>query len=156
MGRNHGDAGFTLIELMLVVAIVALLAAIAIPKFANMIVKAKEASVKANLGALRSALTIYYSDNEGLYPYYGSVDEALTTGSKYMEKIPFVQTPQGRHDPSNDINRPASPPISVPDNPGWYYLYLPSAFTPYGFPGPMALVVSCTHSDIAGRTWSTW
>lgn len=60
--------GFTLIEVMLVVAIVALLASIAIPKFADMIDKAREASVKGQLGSLRAALTIYYSDNEGLYP----------------------------------------------------------------------------------------
>lgn len=156
MSRNRGDGGFTLIELMLVVAILSLLAAIAIPKFGNMIIKAKEAAVKANLGALRGALTIYYSDNEGIYPYYGSVAEALTTSGKYMDKIPPVQTPQGRHDPSNLINRPASPPINVPDAPGWYYLHIPSPFAAYGFPGPMALVASCTHVDSTERTWSTW
>lgn len=63
--------GFTLIELMLVVAIVGLLAAIAIPKFGNMVDKAREAAVKANIGNLRSALAIYYADNEGIYPMYG-------------------------------------------------------------------------------------
>ncbi|HNG46017.1 MAG TPA: prepilin-type N-terminal cleavage/methylation domain-containing protein, partial [Elusimicrobiota bacterium] len=60
--------GFTLIELMLVVAIIGLLAAIAIPKFANLVVKSREAAMKGQLGAIRSALSIYYSDNEGFYP----------------------------------------------------------------------------------------
>ena len=53
---------------MLVVAIIGLLAAIAIPKFANLVVKAKEASIKGKLGTLRSAISIYYADNEGIYP----------------------------------------------------------------------------------------
>jgi prepilin-type N-terminal cleavage/methylation domain-containing protein len=62
--------GFTLIELMLVVAIIGLLAAIAIPKFSDMIDKSREAALKGQLGTLRSALTLYYADNEGVYPRY--------------------------------------------------------------------------------------
>jgi len=160
MSRERGDQGFTLIELMLVVAILSLLAAIAIPKFGNMIIKAKEAAVKANLGALRGALTIYYSDNEGMYPYFRQIPEALTTANKYMDAIPAARPPQGNHEPMNYINTAASPPVNVTDAPlggvGWYYAYFPSMFTPYGFPGPMALVVACTHHDSTGRTWSTW
>ncbi|MDD5687800.1 MAG: type II secretion system protein [Elusimicrobia bacterium] len=65
--------GFTLIELMIVVAIIGILAAIAIPKFADLIRKSKEGSTKGSLGALRSALTIYYGEMEGAYPI-ASVD----------------------------------------------------------------------------------
>ncbi|HND64395.1 MAG TPA: prepilin-type N-terminal cleavage/methylation domain-containing protein, partial [Elusimicrobiota bacterium] len=61
----HRRSGFTLIELMLVVAIIGLLAAIAVPKFANLVIKAKEASTRGKLGTVRSALSIYYADNEG-------------------------------------------------------------------------------------------
>ncbi len=43
---------------MIAVAIIGLLAAIALPKFSNMVVKAKEASIKGKLGALRSAVFI--------------------------------------------------------------------------------------------------
>lgn len=83
--RRDGPArGFTLIELMLVVAIVALLAAIAIPKFANLIDKAKEAGMKGNLGVLRSALTIYYADNEGLYPKYDNLTPLVTRGMYHL------------------------------------------------------------------------
>ncbi|MBK8871456.1 MAG: prepilin-type N-terminal cleavage/methylation domain-containing protein [Elusimicrobia bacterium] len=60
--------GFTLIELMIVVAIIGILAAIAIPKFAELITKSKESSAKGTLGAVRSAITIYYSDTEGYFP----------------------------------------------------------------------------------------
>ncbi len=76
---EKGMHGFTLIELMLVVAIIGLLAAIAIPKFGNLVIKAREASVKGALGTLRSAISIYYANNEGQYPYLnGSGLPALT------------------------------------------------------------------------------
>src|SRR3954468_18464129 len=74
--------GFTLIELMIVVAIIGILAAVAIPKFADLVTKSKEASVKANLGAVRSALSIYYGDSEGSYP--GNLYDGLTTSSRYL------------------------------------------------------------------------
>ena len=60
--------GFTLIELMLVAAIVGLLAAIALPKFGDAIWLAREAKMKGDMGAVRSALSIYYAENEGFYP----------------------------------------------------------------------------------------
>ena len=53
---------------MIVVAIIGILAAIAIPKFADLIRKSQEGATKGSLGALRSALTIYYGDMEGVYP----------------------------------------------------------------------------------------
>ena len=83
MKLNKGNKGFTLIELMIVVAIIGILAAVAIPKFADLVTKSKEASVKGSLGSLRSALSIYYGDTEGSYPT-SQMWTALTTGNKYM------------------------------------------------------------------------
>ena len=54
--------GFTLIELMIVVAIIGILAAIAIPKFAATKDKAKLASVKTDLRNLETAQEAYFSD----------------------------------------------------------------------------------------------
>ena len=72
--------GFTLIELMIVVAIIGILAAIAIPKFADLVTKSKEAAVKGSLGSIRSALSIYYSDTEGIFPATASLTASLTDG----------------------------------------------------------------------------
>jgi type IV pilus assembly protein PilA len=52
---KNNQKGFTLIELMIVVAIIGILAAIAIPNFLNYQLKAKTAEAKTNLGAIRTS-----------------------------------------------------------------------------------------------------
>jgi len=61
--RKH--AGFTLVELMIVVAIVAILAAIAIPSYLRFQSKAKTAEATNNLGAIRTAEETYRAENDG-------------------------------------------------------------------------------------------
>jgi type IV pilus assembly protein PilA len=54
--------GFTLVELMIVVAIIGILAVIAIPTFLEFRLKAKTAEAKSNLGAIRTAELSYFSE----------------------------------------------------------------------------------------------
>lgn len=55
--------GFTLIELMIVVAIIGILAAIAIPNFLNYQCKAKQSEAKSNLGNIRTVEEAYYAEH---------------------------------------------------------------------------------------------
>jgi len=91
--------GFTLIELMIVVAIIGILAAIAIPKFAELSRKSKEGATKGSLASFRSGVTVYYGENEGVYPSTGTKvdgDDITTeiTGTlipKYISAMPVVK-----------------------------------------------------------------
>lgn len=89
-------AGYTLIELMLVVTIMAILASIVSPRFDLITQKAWQSTTKGNLGSIRSTLSLYYTDMEGKYPMAGhspgfpAADEALSLSlaPKYIEKLP--------------------------------------------------------------------
>lgn len=62
-----GQAGFTLVELLIVVIILAILAAIVIPQFSGATLDAQESALDANLAAMRSAMELYRIQHNG-YP----------------------------------------------------------------------------------------
>ena len=65
------QAGFTLVELLIVVIILAVLAAIIVPQFSSATIDAKEAALDANLARMRSAIELFQAQHGGMYP--GSV-----------------------------------------------------------------------------------
>ena len=66
--RINNKKGFTLVELVVVMAILAILAAIAVPKFTDQTAAAKKAACTANKRSIESALMLYYADNENEFP----------------------------------------------------------------------------------------
>lgn len=125
MARN-GSKGFTMIELMIVVAIIGILAAIALPRFADMMEKSREGSTKGNSGTMRSANAIYYGDNPGVWPSTLSTLSPFRY-SLYLDGVPFVKV-TGKFDPTTSVS-PQSMEVSqgtsgqVPDTQGTGWLY---------------------------------
>jgi len=131
---HRKSKGFTLIELMIVVAIIGILAAIAIPRFANLIDRAREARTQGNLGAMRSALSICYGATDGTWP--ATLAALLPT---YLDVVPTVLLPSamGHAETSGET-------AVAGDDGQWYY------------DGAGTANVNCTHVDSGGDVVNTW
>ncbi|MEO8584667.1 MAG: type II secretion system protein [Acidobacteriota bacterium] len=78
------EKGFTLVELLVVMAIMGILVAVAVPQLQKAPIRAKEATLREDLFTFRSCLDQYYAD-KGHYP---ETLQTLVT-DKYIRKIPI-------------------------------------------------------------------
>ena len=81
---KHHDQGFTLLELMIVMVVIGLLAAIAIPAYTSNIRNAKEAVLKEDLHIMRQAIDSYTVDKQKAPQ---SLDDLVQGG--YLKTIPI-------------------------------------------------------------------
>lgn len=104
---KHPKKAFTLVELLIVVAIIGILAVIAVPNFLNARMKAMVTRVHADMDAVAKALESYNVD-EGSYPYYKNPQDyvtalsggaliylpvRLTTPTSYLSSLPIDPFP---------------------------------------------------------------
>jgi general secretion pathway protein G len=103
--RRAGAGGFTLIELMVVLALIVILAGMGVAQYRNSIVRAKEAVLLEDLFRMRDAIDQYYAD-KAKYP--ASLDALVAEGYlRAVPKDPFTksadtwQTVPAEPDPNN-------------------------------------------------------
>jgi general secretion pathway protein G len=91
--RQAPDHGFTLVELIIVVAIIGILAAIAVPAMQNAPIKAREAVIRADLYQIRSCIDQHLAD-KGVYPE--SLEALVESGYlRFIPRDPFTQQSEG-------------------------------------------------------------
>ena len=81
--ERTNTSGFTLMELLVVMTIIAMLLTLAVPRYFHSIDKSKETVLRDDLSILRESLDKYYGDN-GKYP--DNLDDLVT--KKYLRGIP--------------------------------------------------------------------
>jgi general secretion pathway protein G len=77
------DKGFTLVELLIVISLISILAAMGLVQYRNSVMSSKEAVLHTDLFRMRDAIDQYYAD-KGKYP--SALDSLVSEG--YMRKIP--------------------------------------------------------------------
>ena len=112
--KNHREAGFTLIELMIVLFILGLLAALVAPRLMGRVGKAKQKTAQAQLQLLGTALDLFHLDvgrypttEEGLRVLKEKPNNAAGWGGPYLDKAipndpwgrPYVYKSPGEHGP---------------------------------------------------------
>jgi general secretion pathway protein G len=108
--RRLATAGFTLIELVVVTALVIVLSTVAMVSYQNSVTRAREAVLKEDLFRLRDAIDQYYADKN---KWPGSLEDLVTDG--YVREIPkdpmtdsadSWQTVPAEADPANPTAEP--------------------------------------------------
>ncbi len=87
--RQNAEAGFTLIELMIVVAIIGVLAAIAIPRYQNNAMKARQAEAASLMAAVYTNELVYKGETGA----FGNSEQAIgmqTTGQRLYGPVVFT------------------------------------------------------------------
>lgn len=84
---RESERGFTLIEMMVVVAIIAILVTILVPNFMRARSQAQTAACEGNLKEIATTLELYETDHDA-YPPSGNVDTSNTALQTYLQQIP--------------------------------------------------------------------
>lgn len=92
--KSMNQKGFTLVELVIIIVILGILAAVAIPKYQDITTEAKEAAARASLGSIRSGITIFYANQAvktgtAIWPLQLELETSGTVMEQILPKNPY-------------------------------------------------------------------
>ncbi|HVS70918.1 MAG TPA: type II secretion system protein [Phycisphaerae bacterium] len=150
--QNPPARGFSLLELVLVVAIVAILSAIAIPRLSRGVSGSGDSALSADLAMLRTAIENYASDHAGAFPsatnfaaqITSRTDSTGSTASATAPYGPYLQTiptcPVGARAGNSGVAAADAPAV------GWLYNPATGAIAPD----------TTTETDATGKLYSAY
>ena len=123
MLKLRNQQGFTLIELVIIIVILGILAAVAIPKYQDLSGEAREAAARSSLGSIRSAITIFYA-NQAVQTGnadWPSLAELRTAGTVMAQSIPPNPFQTEANVPDSIVDGTGQVKGTVIGNGGWVY-----------------------------------
>jgi type II secretory pathway pseudopilin PulG len=140
---------FSAIELLIAIAVIVILSIISVPKITSSLIKANENATKASLGALRTAIAMYYGDHDGEFPTSKIAQELTGENGKYVKEIPAVYCPP-YHKKSNIIITSGF----EENKDSGYWAYKPEDADDGTGRVKGQIWILCTHRDSKGNLWS--
>ncbi len=126
--ERRNRKGFTLIELMIVIAIIAILAAILVPNFMKARAQGQVTSCKSNVKNIGTACEMYSTDNNGRYPVATSWSADLCTNANpvYLKVIPACPASGTAPPTTTNVNNGDYSYVAT-SNPDYYGVYCAKA-----------------------------
>jgi prepilin-type N-terminal cleavage/methylation domain-containing protein len=114
--------GFTLIELIAVIVVLAILSGVAIPRYIDYTTRARESAIKGTLGAVRSGIANWYANSSvSGSPAFPTLTNLQTFGATGVMQEPIMGNPYASNSTTIVAGTWASTPPVVTGGAGWAY-----------------------------------